>query len=484
MATEIKLESIVQPPAAPALSLSDVPDVPLAITVTLIIEGTSEDFDADTFKINLAAQLPGVSSDDILLSVVPASVRVTATILSSNIEARNDAFVTLTSLVGSATALSSALGVTVERVEEVPRLTREAPNVTNTNSTVSKQVASGQDASISITIIAIMAAIGGSAILILVVYVLYRRTQQKKIDRKAISVTFDVESATTNDGALTKAPDKNGGAKAGSECTGSETAVGSSSASSASTVRVRKQRAFEEMADMEWTAADITWGKKLGSGSFGTVYQVWHGEDHLAAKRFDISKDETDGSDRAEIEGVLVREFRALRKVFHENIVMILAVILDHPDWLCLIMESADRGSLRQLLNREPDQIVGKLVTQLALAHDIASALAHCHGLKPMPLLHHDIKSANVLLFSQDNTGASRLTAKVADFGLAVGVSGTSTLAGTNRTKTNAEGGTLAYRAPETFNGKYTMASEVFSFALVLWELLTGQRPWHRDAEG
>ena len=63
-------------------------------------------------------------------------------------------------------------------------------------------------------------------------------------------------------------------------------------------------------------------------------------------------------------------------------------------------------------------------------------------------------------------------------------MSGTSTAAATTRTKTHAAGGTLAYRAPETFGGVYTTSSEVYSFAIVLFELLTGEKPWHRDAEG
>ena len=121
---------------------------------------------------------------------------------------------------------------------------------------------------------------------------------------------------------------------------------------------------------------------------------------------------------------------------------------------------------------------------QISLTHDIASALAHCHSMKPQPMLHHDIKSANVLLFSKDEMGYARLTAKVADFGLAIGLSGTSTAAATSRTKTHATGGTLAYRAPETFHGQYTTASDVFSFSIVIYELVTGQKPWYRDAEG
>jgi len=41
-----------------------------------------------------------------------------------------------------------------------------------------------------------------------------------------------------------------------------------------------------------------------------------------------------------------------------------------------------------------------------------------------------------------------------------------------------------SYRAPETYSDKYTTASEVYSYAIVLWELLTGLRPWHRQADG
>ena len=84
---------------------------------------------------------------------------------------------------------------------------------------------------------------------------------------------------------------------------------------------------------------------------------------------------------------------------------------------------------------------------QLSLAHDIASALAYCHALTPQPLLHHDIKTANVLLFSEDGAGWRRLTAKLSDFGMAVGVSGTATAAITAGTRAHAAGGTLVRRS-------------------------------------
>ena len=90
-------------------------------------------------------------------------------------------------------------------------------------------------------------------------------------------------------------------------------------------------------------------------------------------------------------------------------------------------------------------------------------------------MLHHDLKSANVLIF---NTGAGAgsagaLLAKLTDFGLSLTASG-STLASTMR----AGGGTVAYQAPEQFDDTFTAASEVYSFAVILWELLHGGRPW------
>jgi len=234
-------------------------------------------------------------------------------------------------------------------------------------------------------------------------------------------------------------------------------------------------------------------GSRSRSGSYGTVFQVTYGGQILAAKRLDVSKHSSDNMERSEVENGLVREFRALQKVSHPCIVQLLGVVLDNPDWVCLLMELADLGSLRQVLDTRPQMIVPKQLVQIMIAYDIASALAYCHSLTPEPLLHHDIKSANVLLFAAGDTSSgddltdcsgSMLTAKVSDFGLAVGVSGTSTAAATSRSKTGAAGGTLAYRAPETFGGKYTTASEVYSYSMVLWEILTGDKPWHRDADG
>jgi serine/threonine protein kinase/membrane-associated protease RseP (regulator of RpoE activity) len=243
-----------------------------------------------------------------------------------------------------------------------------------------------------------------------------------------------------------------------------------------------QQRALESMAQWEFSSISIIWGKFLGAGGSGAVHQVQYGDEALAAKKLDVDL----SSNRKQQEKALIQEFRALHKVgAHPNIVALLGVVTDDPSCFCLLMELANRGSLCQVLHDTPDEIVGVASVQVSLAHDVAMGLAFCHGLQPQPLLHHDIKSANILLFSADETGAKRLTAKLADFGLAVGVRGESTAAAAmTKTKTNAAGGTFAYRSPESFRGEFTTASEVYSYAIVLYTMLTGLTPWVHDAQG
>ena len=88
--------------------------------------------------------------------------------------------------------------------------------------------------------------------------------------------------------------------------------------------------------------------------------------------------------------------------------------------------------------------------------------------------VHHDLKSANVLLMTSSD--GTTLTAKLSDFGLA---DFNRTLATTTGMTTMVPGaGTACYEAPEQFDNEFTPASEVYSFAIVLWELLHGGRPW------
>jgi len=79
-----------------------------------------------------------------------------------------------------------------------------------------------------------------------------------------------------------------------------------------------------------------------------------------------------------------------------------------------------------------------------------------------------------VLLFSEG--GRKLPTAKLGDFGLATGVSLTTY---GEQSVTRVGGGTVTYEAPEAFDGQYSTASDVYSLAVIFWELLTADLPWH-----
>ena len=219
-------------------------------------------------------------------------------------------------------------------------------------------------------------------------------------------------------------------------------------------------------SDWEFDASTISWHERLGDGSYGTVYRVTRGGLVMAGKQLVVR-----GDDRTEAEKLLRREFRAAHELEHENVVRLLGVCVDHCDWVCLLMELVPRGSLRMLLTAAPERVTGSEAMQLKLAHGIAAGMAYLHGLTPRPMLHHDLKSENVLIGDGD-------VAKIADFGLATGTGGSSTM----QSKRGA--GTVAYEAPECFDDQpFTAACDVYAFGIIVWELTTGAVPWQGKSQ-
>ena len=95
--------------------------------------------------------------------------------------------------------------------------------------------------------------------------------------------------------------------------------------------------------------------------------------------------------------------------------------------------------------------------------------MGELHSLLPSSIIHRDLKAANVLLSSAD---LPRAVAKVTDFGVATFVQTVrATVSGGGAT------GTLAWMAPETFDGKYSEKSDIFAFAVLCYEVMSRALP-------
>ena len=153
-----------------------------------------------------------------------------------------------------------------------------------------------------------------------------------------------------------------------------------------------------------------------------------------------------------------IREARSIAQLSHPNVV---AVYDQGSDGhvLYLAMEYVAGSTLRQLLNergrlspRESLDIIESVLAGLAAAHRAG-------------IVHRDVKPENVLL-----AGDGRV--KVADFGLA------RTMSGTSHTKTGVLMGTVAYLAPEQLTASVSDARcDVYAAGVMLFELLTGHQP-------
>ena len=128
-----------------------------------------------------------------------------------------------------------------------------------------------------------------------------------------------------------------------------------------------------------------------------------------------------------------------------------------------ITMELVEGGTLQDLGATDSRNLQRDL---LDAAEQLAAALAHAHGMTPA-IVHRDIKPTNVLV---TRTPAGRIEVRLADFGLAVPFDPEFGLV--------AAGGTIVYRAPESFDGFETQSSDVYSYGLTLYEAATGVFPF------
>ncbi|XP_047316720.1 integrin-linked protein kinase 1-like [Impatiens glandulifera] len=212
--------------------------------------------------------------------------------------------------------------------------------------------------------------------------------------------------------------------------------------------------------EIEPSELDFSTAHVIGKGSFGEIIKAsWRGTP-VAIKRIlpNLSDDK-----------LVIQDFRhevdLLVQLRHPNIVQFLGAATDKKP-LMLITEYLRGGDLHQYLR---DKGALSALPAINLALDIARGMAYLHN-EPNVIIHRDLKPRNVLLV---NSSADHL--KVGDFGL-------SKLIRVEKAhdvyKLTGETGSYRYMAPEVFkHRKYDKKVDVFSFAMILYQMLEGEPP-------
>ncbi|KAI3700105.1 hypothetical protein L2E82_44722 [Cichorium intybus] len=198
----------------------------------------------------------------------------------------------------------------------------------------------------------------------------------------------------------------------------------------------------------------------LGRGGFGTVYKgELHDGTKIAVKRMESGVMSEKGLDEFK------SEIAVLTKVRHRHLVALLGYCLDGNERL-LVYEYMPQGTLSRFLFDWQEEGLKPLewTKRLIIALDVARGVEYLHGLAQQSFIHRDLKPSNILL-------GDDMRAKVADFGLVrLAPDGKASLV-------TRLAGTFGYLAPEyAVTGRVTTKIDVFSFGVILMELITGRR--------
>ncbi|XP_065013771.1 serine/threonine-protein kinase STY46 isoform X2 [Musa acuminata AAA Group] len=196
----------------------------------------------------------------------------------------------------------------------------------------------------------------------------------------------------------------------------------------------------------------LKFGCKVASGSYGDLYRGTYCSQDVAIK---ILKPERVNVD---MQREFAQEVFIMRKVRHKNVVQFIGACTKPPS-LCIVTEFMSGGSVYDFLHKQKG--VFKLPALLRVAIDVSKGMNYLHQNN---IIHRDLKAANLLMDENE-------VVKVADFGVArvKAESGVMT----------AETGTYRWMAPEVIEHKpYDHKADVFSFAIVMWELLTAKLPY------
>jgi len=222
-----------------------------------------------------------------------------------------------------------------------------------------------------------------------------------------------------------------------------------------------------DLSTLRAATGDFAESEMLGKGGFGMVYKgVLPEGQEIAVKR--LCQSSRQGIAELKSELVLVA------KLHHKNLVRLIGVCLQEQEKI-LVYEYMPNRSLDTILfdsqrNEELDW-----AKRFRIINGIARGLQYLHEDSQLKIVHRDLKASNVLLDVD-------YLPKISDFGLAKIFGGDESKYVTHRVA-----GTYGYMAPEyAMRGLYSIKSDVFSFGVLVLEIVTGRRntgPYNSDQD-
>ncbi|KAG6733433.1 hypothetical protein I3842_01G225500 [Carya illinoinensis] len=258
--------------------------------------------------------------------------------------------------------------------------------------------------------------------------------------------------------ALISSPTKPSAEAAGSMLFGSMCGAASMSFSSGTVTYIGTAKTFT-LSDIERVTNNFDPSRVLGEGGFGLVYSGILDDGREVAVKI-LKRDDQHGGRE------FLAEVEMLSRLHHRNLVKLIGICTeDHTR--CLVYELVPNGSVESHLHgadKETDPLDWDARMKIALG--AARGLAYLHEDSNPRVIHRDFKSSNILLEYD-------FTPKVSDFGLA-----RAALDEGNKHISTHVMGTFGYLAPEyAMTGHLLVKSDVYSYGVVLLELLTGRKP-------
>ncbi|XP_053202945.1 uncharacterized protein LOC128387718 isoform X2 [Panonychus citri] len=206
---------------------------------------------------------------------------------------------------------------------------------------------------------------------------------------------------------------------------------------------------------------DFSKDRIIGRGGFGVVYKgIWKGTEVAIKKLKSVNS-----MHQAKI------ELRALNQYRIDNILPLYGISLDGPE-ACLLYQYMPNGSLEDRLLCKGNTFPLTWDQRASIGEGLAKALNFLHTLRGKPLVHGDVKSANVLLDSQ-------YQCKLGDFGLARQIMSSKSGGNYTHLTVTSVHGTCVYLPPEYLRNKMlSPAVDVFSYGIVMLEMATGRRAY------